>query len=132
MLKSYGVGWVGWGGVVAHVILVSAQVLLVLTLGLWTSDLGLTIIIHGIVIGGLQVPPVSCWTTPRPWSCCTPCHILAWMGIGDHSETVLLLALFDQSTLSCLKVMGWGGGVGGGGPCDYSVSPWSKSFFFPF
>ena len=33
------------GGVVAHVILVSAQVLLVLTLGLWTwtSDLGLTI-----------------------------------------------------------------------------------------
>ena len=41
MLKSYGVGGgvVGW---VAHVILVSAQVLLVLTLGLWTSDLGLT------------------------------------------------------------------------------------------
>ena len=31
MLKSY--GWVGW---VAHVILVSAQVLLVLTLGLQT------------------------------------------------------------------------------------------------
>ena len=30
------------GGVVAHVILVSAQVLLVLTLGLWTSDSGLT------------------------------------------------------------------------------------------
>ena len=41
MVKSYRVvGW--WGGVVAHVILVSAQVLLVLTLGLWTSDLGLT------------------------------------------------------------------------------------------
>ena len=39
MLKIYGMG--GW--VVAHVILVSAQVLLVLTLGLWTSDLGLTI-----------------------------------------------------------------------------------------
>ena len=38
MLKSWGVGW--W--VVAHVILVSAQVLLVLTFGLWTSDLGLT------------------------------------------------------------------------------------------
>ena len=40
MLKSYGVG----GGVVvvvvvAHVILVSAQVLLVLTLGLWTLGL---------------------------------------------------------------------------------------------
>ena len=27
-----------------HVILVSAQVLLILTLGLWTSDLGLTIL----------------------------------------------------------------------------------------
>ena len=42
MLKSYGVGGVV---VVAHVILVSAQVLLVLTLELWTrtSDLGLTI-----------------------------------------------------------------------------------------
>ena len=37
-------GGVG-GGVLAHVILVSAQVLLVLTLGLWTSDLGLTIVI---------------------------------------------------------------------------------------
>ena len=36
MLKSYGVG-----GVVAHVILVSAQVLLVLTLGLWTLNFGL-------------------------------------------------------------------------------------------
>ena len=35
-------GWVG-GWVVAPVIFVSAQVLLVLTLGLWTSDLGLTI-----------------------------------------------------------------------------------------
>ena len=37
-------GWgvvVGGGGVVAHVILVSAQVLLVLTLGLWTLDFGL-------------------------------------------------------------------------------------------
>ena len=43
MLKSYRVVG-GWGGVVvvAHVILVSAQVLLVLSLGLWTSDLGLT------------------------------------------------------------------------------------------
>ena len=39
MLESE--GWVGW--VVARVILVSAQVLLVLTLRLWTSDLGLTI-----------------------------------------------------------------------------------------
>ena len=35
-----------------------------------------------------------------------------------------------------LKSYGWGGGVGwgggGGGPCDFSVSPWSKSFFFSF
>ena len=30
-----------------------------------------------------------------------------------------------------LKSYGWGGG-GGGGPCDFSVSPWSKSFFFSF
>ena len=34
----------GWWWWVAHVIIVSAQVLLVLTLGLWTLDLGLTII----------------------------------------------------------------------------------------
>ena len=44
MLKSY--GWVGggWcGGVGGPLIIVLAQVLLVLTLGLWTSDSGLTI-----------------------------------------------------------------------------------------
>ena len=40
MLKSY--GWGGVGGWVAYVIIVSAQVPLVLTLGLWTSGLGLT------------------------------------------------------------------------------------------
>ena len=47
MLKRY--WWKRAGGhvVVAHVILVSAQVLLVLTLGLWTSDLGLTIVTIG-------------------------------------------------------------------------------------
>ena len=33
------VGWWGGVGLVAHVILVSAQVLLVLTLGLWTLGL---------------------------------------------------------------------------------------------
>ena len=33
--------WGGVGWVVAHVILVSAQVLLVLTFGLWTLDFGL-------------------------------------------------------------------------------------------
>ena len=44
------------------------------------------------------------------------------MGKGDHSETLLLLALFYQSTPSCLKVMG-GGVVVGGGPWDFSVSP---------
>ena len=38
MLKSYGWWWGGW---VTLVILVSAQVLLVLTLGLWTLDFGL-------------------------------------------------------------------------------------------
>ena len=55
------------------------------------------------------------------------------MSQGGHSGPLLLLALFYQSTPSCLKVMGGGGGgVGGvGGPCDFSVSPWSKSFFFP-
>ena len=41
MLKSYGVGWGGGVGWVAHVILVSAQVPLVLTLGLWDFGLGL-------------------------------------------------------------------------------------------
>ena len=48
------------------------------------------------------------------------------MSQGRHSEPLLLLALFDQSTPSWLKV-----GVGneqaamwwGGGPCDYCVSP---------
>ncbi len=44
MLKSYGwgggvVGWGGVGWVVAYVIIVSAQVPLVLTLGLWTLGL---------------------------------------------------------------------------------------------
>ena len=44
------------------------------------------------------------------------------MSQGGHSEPLLLLALFYQSTPSCLKVIGWWGG-GGGGPCDYCVSP---------
>ena len=45
------------------------------------------------------------------------------MSQGGHSEPLLLLALFYQSTPSCLKVRGgWGGGWGGG-PCDSSVSP---------
>ena len=64
-------------------------------------------------------------------------NFFGWMGQGDHSETFLLLALFYQSTPSCSKVFG---GVGGkwavdyavGCPCDFSVSPWSKSFFLPF
>ena len=46
------------------------------------------------------------------------------MSQGGHSEPLLLLALFYQSTPSCLKVRGGWGGVGGvGGPCDSSVSP---------
>ena len=36
--------------------------------------------------------------------------IFGWMSQGDHSETLLLLALFYQSTPSCWKV---NGGVGG-------------------
>ena len=44
------------------------------------------------------------------------------MSQGGHSEPLLLLALFYQSTPSCLKVIGWWGG-GGGGPWDFSVSP---------
>ena len=42
------------------------------------------------------------------------------MSQGGHSEPLLLLALFYQSTRSCLKVMGWGWV---GGPCDFGVSP---------
>ena len=41
------------------------------------------------------------------------------MSQGGHSEQLLFVALFYQSTPSCLKVIGWGGG----GPCDFSVSP---------
>ena len=40
-IKSYGVDDPAGDMVVAHVILVSAKVLLVLTLGLWTFDFGL-------------------------------------------------------------------------------------------
>ena len=56
-------------------------------------------------------------------------NFFSWVSQGGHSEQLLFFALFYQSTPSYLKV---GGGVGGGGgPCDFSVSPWSKSFFFP-
>ena len=41
MLKSYGVECAGGHVVVANVIIVSAQVLLILTLGLWDFGLGL-------------------------------------------------------------------------------------------
>ena len=37
------------------------------------------------------------------------------MSQGGHSEQLLFFALFYQSTPSCLKVIGWGGG---GGPWD--------------
>ena len=36
---------------------------------------------------------------------------VCWMSQGVHSEPLLLLELFYQSTPSCLKVIGWGGGV---------------------
>ena len=46
------------------------------------------------------------------------------MSQGDHSEPLLFLALFYQSTPSCLKVIGGVGGWGGvGGPWDFSVIP---------
>ena len=51
MLKSY--GWVG--GWVAYVIIVSAQVPLVLTLGLWTSGLGLTKIQEILLMMGTEI-----------------------------------------------------------------------------
>ena len=55
------------------------------------------------------------------------------MGRRDHPKTFLLVAIFSQSTPSCLKVIGGVVGWGGvGGPCDYRVSPRSKSFFFSF
>ena len=44
---------------------------------------------------------------------------LGWMSQGGHSEPLLLLALFYQSTPSWTKVRGWWGG----GQCDFSVSP---------
>ena len=36
-------------------------------------------------------------------------NFFGWVSQGGHSEPLLLLALFHQSTPSCLKVMGWGG-----------------------
>ena len=58
------------------------------------------------------------------------------MSHGGHSEPLLLVTLFYQSTPSCLKVMGgvgWCGGVGGGGgPCDYCVSPVQRVGFVGF
>ena len=50
-------------------------------------------------------------------------NFFGWMSQGGHSEPLLLLALFYQSTPSCLKVRGWLVGWVGGGPCDSSVSP---------
>ena len=55
-----------------------------------------------------------------------------WVSQGGHSEPLLLLALFYQSTPSCLKVIGWVGWGGGGGPCDYCVSPSPKNWVFGF
>ena len=57
---------------------------------------------------------------------------IGWVSQGDHSEPLLLLTLFYQSTPSCLKVMGgwWDGVVGG--PCDYCVSPVQRIGFLGF
>ena len=38
-------------------------------------------------------------------------HFFGWMSQGDHSEPLLLSALFYQGTPSCSKVIGWGGVV---------------------
>ena len=57
------------------------------------------------------------------------------MSQGGHSEQLLFFALFYQSTPSCLKVIGWVGGVvgwWGGGPCDYCVSPVQRIGFLGF
>ena len=44
-------------------------------------------------------------------------NFFGWVSQGDHSETLLLLALCCQSTPTCLKVIGGVGGMGGvGGP----------------
>ena len=45
------------------------------------------------------------------------------MSQEGHSEQLLFFALFYQSTPSCLKVRGGVVGWGGGGLCDYCVSP---------
>ena len=36
-------------------------------------------------------------------------NFFGWMSQGGHSEPLLLLVLFYQSTPSCLKVIGWVG-----------------------
>ena len=56
-------------------------------------------------------------------------NFFGWMSQGGHSEPLLLLSLFYQSTPSCLKVMGGVGWVGGG-PWDYcvSLSPFGLDF----
>ena len=46
-------------------------------------------------------------------------NFFGWMSQGGHSEPLLLLALFYQSTPSCLKVMGGGVGWGGGWPMGF-------------
>ena len=55
-------------------------------------------------------------------------NFFSWVSQGGHPEQLLFSALFYQSTPSCLKVGGgWGGG---GGPCDYCVSPRPKNWVF--
>ena len=60
-------------------------------------------------------------------------NFFSWVSQGGHSEQPIFSALFYQSTPSCLKVggggVGWGGG---GGPCDYCVSPVQRIGFWGF
>ena len=55
-----------------------------------------------------------------------------WLGEprGSFWDTFTFCTFLPEHSFM-LKSYGWWGGVGGG-PCDFSVSPWSKSFFFLF
>ncbi len=58
--------------------------------------------------------PCDVSVSPSPFGLDFGTLDFGWMSQGGHSEALLLLALFYQSSPSCLKVMC---------PCDFSVSP---------
>ena len=57
-------------------------------------------------------------------------NFFGWMSQGGHSEQLLFFALFYQSTPSCLKVRGWGGGVVVAHVILVSAQGPNPSFFF--